>query len=193
MQRSPETCKDSVMPSVPNSSGQAPSHFSLSQHAIYLLRRVLIRAGLFPRSHNSGTSAVDSGSKGLRRDSPHIGCHVMDSHSGTQNVNFDATAGTDHRSHLHGRLKSTTEVCLNLILPFQVGVLPGLQKPLFMFVRLHRPLYASTLTELKESFPVRFFLIFLGPKRRRLDYFEVGRVFATMMVDKVSDFRRLVT
>ncbi|KAA3678977.1 uncharacterized protein DEA37_0002799, partial [Paragonimus westermani] len=69
-----------------------------------------------------------------------------------------------------------------------VGVLPGLHKPLFVFVRLHRPLYASTLTGLKESSPVRFFLIFLGPKQRRLDYFEVGRVFAIMMVDK--DFRK---
>ncbi|KAF6774109.1 hypothetical protein AHF37_12666, partial [Paragonimus kellicotti] len=61
-------------------------------------------------------------------------------------------------------------------------------RPLFVFVRLHRPLYASNLTELDESFPIRFFLIFLGPKRRHLDYCEVGRVFATMMVDK--DFRK---
>ncbi|KAF5395052.1 hypothetical protein PHET_08444, partial [Paragonimus heterotremus] len=69
-----------------------------------------------------------------------------------------------------------------------VGVLPKLRKPLFVFVRLHRPLYSSNLTELKESFPIRFFLIFLGPKRHRLDYYEVGRVLATMMVDK--DFRK---
>ncbi|KAF7260298.1 hypothetical protein EG68_02283 [Paragonimus skrjabini miyazakii] len=174
----PERCKNLVTSSVPDSFGQAtpdPS-VSFSQHAISLLRRVLIRASLFPRPHIPVSSARDSCSKSLRRDSPHVGCHVIDSLPA-------ATADAEHKNDLLGRLIPTTEV-----VSIQVGVLPKLRRPLFVFVRLHRPLYASNLTELKESFPIRFFLIFLGPERRHLDYYEVGRVFATMMVDK--DFRK---
>ncbi|TGZ69758.1 hypothetical protein CRM22_003559 [Opisthorchis felineus] len=84
-----------------------------------------------------------------------------------------------HSSDLEGRLSPSTEV-----VSVQVGVLPGLRTPLLVFLRLHRPLFIPDFTELSDSYPVRFVVLFLGPDRRHLDYGEVGRVLATMMVDK---------
>ncbi|KER27272.1 hypothetical protein T265_05675 [Opisthorchis viverrini] len=66
----------------------------------------------------------------------------------------------------------------------QVGVLPGLRTPLLVFLRLHRSLFIADFAELSDSYPIRFVVLFLGPDRRHLDYGEVGRVLATMMVDK---------
>ncbi|THD21213.1 Anion exchange protein 2 [Fasciola hepatica] len=86
-------------------------------------------------------------------------------------------------SDLAGRLKLTTE-----IVSVQVGILPGLRRPMLAFIRLQRALFAYGLTELRDSHPVRFLILFFGPERRHLDYSEVGRVIATMMVDKA--FRR---
>ncbi|VDP84036.1 unnamed protein product [Echinostoma caproni] len=86
-------------------------------------------------------------------------------------------------SDLAGRLKPTTE-----IVSVQVGVLPGLRRPMLAFIRFQRALFAPGFTELRDAHPIRFLILFLGPERRHLDYNEVGRVIATMMIDRV--FRR---
>ncbi|CAH8656871.1 unnamed protein product [Dicrocoelium dendriticum] len=85
-----------------------------------------------------------------------------------------------HASDLEGRLSPLTEV-----VSVHVGVLPGLRKPLFTFIRLYRPAYSSELTELHDAYPIRFVLLFLGPQQSNVDYCEVGRVLATMMVDRL--------
>nr|AKN21409.1 slc4a-3 [Schmidtea mediterranea] len=87
-----------------------------------------------------------------------------------------------YKSDLIGHLPNNTEG-----VTVQVGELPALKKPFLGIIRFKTPLLMEKVSEL--NLPIRFMIVCLGPVGR-VKYEELGRVIATMMINK--DFRRMI-
>ncbi|GAA53354.1 anion exchange protein 2, partial [Clonorchis sinensis] len=168
-----------------NATTVQPSHRSsvipIGQRALSLLHRALTPNGTERPSCTPPVQPRDRLSPDIQQQYSEVTPSVVRAPGEDTELNgyHLRVPSSKHPSDLEGRLSPSTEV-----VSVQVGVLPGLRTPLLVFLRLHRSLFIPDFTELSDSYPVRFVVLFLGPDRRHLDYGEVGRVLATMMVDK---------
>uniref|UniRef100_A0A3Q2TA34 Solute carrier family 4 member 3 n=1 Tax=Fundulus heteroclitus TaxID=8078 RepID=A0A3Q2TA34_FUNHE len=65
------------------------------------------------------------------------------------------------------------------------GSVEFLEQPAMAFVRLSEAVLLESVLEIPV--PVRFIFVLLGPSQSNVDYHEIGRSFATLMSEKVTD------